>query len=185
MSKILSIFAIVTLTINAFASPSVKKLGAKPAVVSAESTAVAPVPARSAAKNTAIPMAAKVTKASLNKNAAKAESARFPSFTKKIIEPTTPGGTSSGGTSSGGNTGQTMSTAALTEKLNNTVQRVENLESRNVVTDVNTTTSGNYVTNVVMDGNKLNVTKSNLLLAPVRNSAGQNVSGDAEIWIIK
>ena len=45
--------------------------------------------------------------------------------------------------------------------------------------------SGNYVTDVSVNGNKLNVTKTHLLYAPVRNANSDTITGDAEIWIVK
>ena len=66
-------------------------------------------------------------------------------------------------------------------------EKVEVLESQsaNTVTDVVEYGSGPYVNEVTKEGNKLNVTKTNLLYAPVRNASGTTVSGNAEIWIIK
>ena len=53
------------------------------------------------------------------------------------------------------------------------------------VTEVVEKGSGNYVTDVEAEGNKLNVTKTSLLYAPVRNGSDETIRGNAEIWVIK
>lgn len=79
-------------------------------------------------------------------------------------------------------------TSGVTEdKLNEVVERIENLETQNenAITDVVENESGTYVTDVAVDGNKLSVNKTRLLYAPVRNGNSEEISGDAEIWIVK
>jgi len=54
------------------------------------------------------------------------------------------------------------------------------------VTDVVTSGTGNYVTDVSMRGdNKLGVTKTNLLYAPVRRGSNNAVVDTVEIWVVK
>lgn len=54
------------------------------------------------------------------------------------------------------------------------------------ITDVVTTGSGNYVTEVAMRGdNKLGVAKTNLLYAPVRRGTSDAIVDTVEIWIVK
>jgi len=53
------------------------------------------------------------------------------------------------------------------------------------VTEVVEKKSGNYVTDVEVEGNKINVTKTRLLYAPVRNGSDETIRGNAEIWVIK
>ena len=66
--------------------------------------------------------------------------------------------------------------------------RVEALEQQNAnaITDVVETGTGNYVSDVTVGSNhKLNVSKTRLLYAPVRNEGSSNVVSDAEIWIVR
>ena len=67
------------------------------------------------------------------------------------------------------------------------INRIAALEeiSENVITDVVETESGAYVTGVSVDGNKLNVNKSHALYAPIRNGSNGDISGTAEIWIVR
>jgi hypothetical protein len=52
--------------------------------------------------------------------------------------------------------------------------------------DVVESGTGNYVTDVSMRGdNKLGVTKTNLLYAPVRQGSSDTIVDTAEIWIVK
>ncbi len=73
------------------------------------------------------------------------------------------------------------------DKFNEIVERIETLETQNenAITDVVENESGTYVTDVAVDGNKLSVNKTRLLYAPVRNGNSEEISGDAEIWIVK
>lgn len=79
-----------------------------------------------------------------------------------------------------------VGTAGVSEEsLNAVINRVEALESKtdNVITDVNETSSGNYVTDVTADGNTLNVTKTNSLYVPVKD--GNSVVDNVEIWMVR
>ena len=79
-----------------------------------------------------------------------------------------------------------VGTAGVSEEsLNAVINRVETLESKtdNVITDVNETSSGNYVTDVTADGNTLNVTKTNSLYVPVKD--GNSVVDNVEIWMVR
>lgn len=99
----------------------------------------------------------------------------------KIITPTgggttiTPGGDST-------TPKPTENVADLTEIQ----ERLDAIQAQtdNMITDVESN-DGNYVTDIAVDGNKLNVNKTNLLYAPVRNSSGDTITGEAEIWIVK
>jgi len=54
------------------------------------------------------------------------------------------------------------------------------------ITDVVTSGTGHYVTEVAMRGdNKLGVTKTNLLYAPVRRASSDAVVDTVEIWVVK
>lgn len=73
------------------------------------------------------------------------------------------------------------------EEITNIKDRIEGLEAQvqNGVTDVVESGTGTYVTEVSADGNKLRVEKTRLLYAPVRGVGSENITGDAEIWIVK
>lgn len=81
----------------------------------------------------------------------------------------------------------TNSTNELSGRLDTIEADVQTLQeqSANVITDVVETGQGHYVTDVSADGNQLNVTKTNLLYAPVREGNSESVTGEAEIWIIR
>ncbi len=84
--------------------------------------------------------------------------------------------------------GSNPATSGISEdKLNEIVERIENLETQNenAITDVVENESGTYVTDVAVEGNKLSVNKTRLLRAPIRNANGDDLPGDAEIWIVK
>ncbi len=70
-------------------------------------------------------------------------------------------------------------TQDLTEIINSIQEKTDNM-----ITDV-VSNAGTYVTDVAVDGNTLNVNKTRLLYAPVRNSSGDTITGEAEIWIVK
>lgn len=67
------------------------------------------------------------------------------------------------------------------------VNRIEVLEERteNIITDVVESESGTYITDVSVDGNKLNVNKTRTLYAPIRSGTNGNITGEVEIWIVK
>ena len=178
--KILVLFAIVSLSANAFAVPSVKKLGkntglsvAKP-VVTEKNTSSSNVQSKA--------VTAKVATTPTIKATANPDQTRFPAITvgksfKTVKTPTlTPNVPS---------TNQPVNTGVSEQELDAITQRVEALESQNVINDVSESGSGNYVTDVSVNGNKLNVTKTHLLYAPVRNANSDTITGDAEIWIVK
>ena len=69
--------------------------------------------------------------------------------------------------------------------ITDVVERIETLEtkSENIITGVVENQAGNYVTDVAVSGDKINVHKTSSLYAPVRDSDSGNVSGNAEIWV--
>ena len=83
-----------------------------------------------------------------------------------------------GSTTPSGNT-NTQDLTDLSDRINLIQVRTENM-----ITDV-VSNAGTYVTDVTVDGNTLNVNKTRLLYAPVRNSSGDAITGEAEIWIVR
>lgn len=182
---LLSVFLVGITSNNAYAVPSVKKLGVNTSVTGAK-----PVVAKTAQKTetkTNNSRIGKVTKLSTVKpvtTKTTTDESRFPAISNvksfnvgKNIKPSALVNT----------TIQPSNTGVSEDTFNETVNRIEALEtkSENVINDVVETESGRYVTDVVADGNKLNVTKTSLLYAPVREGSGETVTGEAEIWIIK
>ncbi len=77
-------------------------------------------------------------------------------------------------------------TSATKEDLTELTDRVNALEEKtdSMIDDVRSS-EGTYVTDINVDGNKMNVTKTRLLYAPVRTGNNETITGDAEIWIVK
>lgn len=72
------------------------------------------------------------------------------------------------------------------ENFNRVVERIEALESQNPVTDVVQKGAGNYVSDVELgENNKLEVTKTKLLYAPVRRGSNDAIVDSVEIWVVK
>ena len=84
-----------------------------------------------------------------------------------------------------------VSTTTVTNDLSNRLdtmdENVQTLQeqSANVITNVVESEQGNYVTGVSANGNTLNVSKTNLLYAPIRDGESQDVTGEAEIWLVR
>ena len=81
----------------------------------------------------------------------------------------------------------TTVTNDLSDRLDVMDENVQTLQeqSANVITNVVESEQGNYVTGVSANGNTLNVSKTNLLYAPVRDGESQDVTGEAEIWLVR
>ena len=97
-----------------------------------------------------------------------------------------PGG-STGGSTGGNTSGNTggNSPSISSNDLVAITDRVSALEAQtdNMITDVEISESGNYVTDVSINGNKLNINKTREILVPVRT--GTTITSSAEVWIEK
>ena len=175
------------LVFNAVAAPSTALLSKnKPSVNITKPVAVAQKSQPLIKSNTARATQSLVASKSKTTDLSDA-SARFPSLK---IKSKAIGSNQSTNTNTGTNTGTStnpISGNVSDSALNSLVQRVELLETNNanVVTTVVENGSGPYVSDVQKGNNELNVTKTHLLYAPIKNASGQTVSGNAEIWIIK
>lgn len=174
---------------NAIAAPSTALLGKnKPSITVAKPAAVVQKNQPAVKSNTA--RVAKNLSASKSKSDSSDVSARFPVSIKQKSKST--GSTQNTNTNTGTNTGTGTSTKPISGSIsesdfNSLVQRVETLETKNTnaVTSVVESGSGPYVNAVTKENNELNVNKTHLLYAPVKNAGNESVSGNAEIWIIK
>ena len=171
-------FFVAVFSFNAVAASSIGLLGgkSKPNVNVAKTATI--TPKNQPAKKHNVARIAKDLESPNLKKLSSDDADRFPTIIKTISKPSTI------------NTNVAPKPVvgdASENSFNSLVQRVEVLESQsaNTVTDVVEYGSGPYVNEVTKEGNKLNVTKTNLLYAPVRNASGTTVSGNAEIWIIK
>ncbi|MCR4918140.1 MAG: hypothetical protein K5912_04345 [Alphaproteobacteria bacterium] len=81
----------------------------------------------------------------------------------------------------------TNSTNELSGRLDTIENNVQTLQAQtaNVITSVVDGEPGTYVTDVSANGNQLNVNKTRLLYAPVRQAESDNITGTAEIWLVK
>ena len=114
------------------------------------------------------------------------DSARLPALSKLKQPNKIPVANQNTGTNT--NTNTTPATTGVSQSaFDSLTQRVEALESKNTnaITDVVESGSGTYVNGVTKENNKLNVEKTHLLYAPVKNANGATLSGNAEIWIVK
>lgn len=162
---------------NVFAVPTVKQLGANVALNTEKPVAVvAPSTQKTGsltAKVATTPAAAKGT----------VQGARIPAITTiKTV-----------------NTGnikqniqeysQPVSSGVAKEAFNSLVTRIDALEEQiqnvNTVPTVVEESTGNYVTDVLTDGDALSVSKTSILYVPVRNAGNDSIVSDAEIWIEK
>ena len=113
-------------------------------------------------------------------------SVRFPALSKIKQPSKIPVANQNTGTNT--NTNTTPATTGVSQSaFNSLAQRVEALESKNTnaITDVVESGSGTYVNGVTKEDDKINVNKTNLLYAPIKNINGTTVPGNAEIWIVK
>ena len=186
IKKVMISLFIVGITQSVFAVPSVKMLGNNK-LNSANVKPVTNVPTKNTgikANNSRIGKITKLPTVKAVSTTASSDDARFPAISNvksfnvvKNIKPSAPVNTSV----------QPSNTGVSEDTFNETVNRIEDLENKtaNAVTDVVESEPGNYVTDIAVDGNKLNVTKTKLLYAPVRNGTNETITGDAEIWIVK
>lgn len=115
-------------------------------------------------------------------------SARLPALSKIKQPNKIPVANQNTSTNTNTNTNTSTTAAGVSQStFNSLVQRVEALESKktNAITDVVESGSGTYVNGVTKQDNKLNVEKTHLLRAPIKNASGTTLSGNAEIWIVK
>ena len=116
------------------------------------------------------------------------DSARLPALSKIKQPNKIPVANQNTSTNTNTNTNTSTAAAGVSQStFNSLAQRVEALESKNTnaITDVVESGSGTYVNGVTKEDDKINVNKTNLLYAPVKNANGATLSGNAEIWIVK
>lgn len=179
-------FFVMAFLFNAVATPSIGLLKQNKSNTNiAKTAAITPKKQPVATPNIARAIQNSNT-SNLNK-ASSAGSARLPALLGKI-----PLANQNTNTNTNTNVNTNTSTKPVTSGVsestfNSLVQRVEVLESKNenTIIDVVENGSGAYVNDVTKEGNKLNVTKTDILYAPVKNASGTTVPGNAEIWIIK
>ncbi len=174
---------------DAYAIPSVKNLGVNTTVAGTKPVVATPKKqsetkannSRIGKVNTKLSTAKPVSAATTDRS--KTDRSRAPSVTvgktlnvTKSIKSYVPG-----------NSSQPVASGVSEEVFDETVNRIEILEnkSENMINDVVETESGRYVTDVVADGNKLNVTKTSLLYVPIRGDSDENITDAAEMWIMK
>ncbi len=187
MVCLLSVLVIGITNNDAYAIPSVKNLGGN-AVVTGTKPVVATPKKQSETKvnNSRI---GKVTKLPTVKpvSAKTTNDSRLPGMivgktfnATKTIKTSVPGSTIN-------QPSQPVTPGVSEDMFNEAIERIDVLEnkSENMINDVVETESGRYVTNVAADGNKLNVTKTNLLYLPVREGSDKTVTDEAEMWVEK
>ncbi|MCQ2562511.1 MAG: hypothetical protein MJ158_02775 [Alphaproteobacteria bacterium] len=169
---ILGGFLIVGISANVFAVPTVRKLGgttantvkpnntAKTSVLSAKAAKVPATASKSAKSNTSAETVARMPTAHAIKKLGGS------SFVKK--------------------TSSTPTSGETDESITELKERVTVLEDRtnNIITEVEAT-EGNYINDINIDGNKLEVNKTRVLYAPVKKANGDTTADDAEIWIVR
>lgn len=166
---------------DANATPSVRQLGIN--VSNGTDKPVAAVLPSLPKTNPDVVRAAKVQVSEKDKD----EGARIPTKAFKnigVLKMSQSGGTP--GSSSGA--GQASASGVSLASFNEVVGRVQALESEshNAITGVTESGSGNYVSGVsVGNDKKLNVEKTRVLYAPVRNAGSDTIVSDAEIWLIR
>lgn len=180
LRKSIIFFAALTVSVScmdAFAVSSVRMLGTN-AAPSPEKT-VSVTPSLPAKANTALQ--AKSAKAPVVKNTVAEDSARLSGL--GVIKTINTAKVKQQAAQYSNNT--TPSSAGADEGLKARVEALEQ-QNANAITDVVETGTGNYVSDVTVGSNhKLNVSKTRLLYAPVRNDGSSNVVSDAEIWIVR
>lgn len=166
---------------SGMAVPSVKMLGNNASTVVKKANTATPKQTERR-PSTPASVKAKVATTPTIKTTTKTDQTRFPAITlgKSFSVAKVPVQTT---TASSIN--QPVNTGVSEQELNAMNQRIEALESQNGINDVVESEPGTYVTDVAADGNKLNVTKTQLLYAPVRNENNDTITGNAEIWIVK
>ena len=190
MFKYLLSFFIIGLSFNAVAAPSAGSLAKNEFTNISAAKIAAITPKRQSGIKTNVVKATQNLETPNVKMDTSNNVARFPMLSKmkqtnKISANTTNTNTTNTNTT---NTNTKPTSAGVsTDTFNSLVQRVEVLESQNAngITDVVEHGSGAFVNNVQKENNKLNVSKTHLLYAPVKTAGSETVSGSAEIWIIK
>ena len=177
-NRFLLFLCAVVISTNAFAVPSVKVLGNDKSEVSVAKPIVA-MPKLGINKTAVAKSEEKqATKTSLSR------AARMPSSNK--LSNLITGNKASKPSKPDSNTKPDVGDVSQGD-FDAIVNRIEVLEERteNIITDVVETESGAYVTDVSVDGNKLKVNKTRALYAPIRSGTNGNITGEAEIWIVK
>ena len=177
---------------NALAIPTVRKMGANVSTATQTSPSVVKsnkVSGATVAKSATTPAVRATIKPNTStKTSASVQTERFPAVSNfnSVLRSYKQGSGSNTGTTP---TPSTPVTSGVSESDFAAVEnRVTTLE-QNTVTEVTEETSEptsvNYVSGVSMEGNTLNVRKTNKLYAPVKSQNSNTTTGMAEIWIIK
>lgn len=176
-------FFVIGMSFNAVAVPSAGSLAKNKSNVTVAKTA-AITPKRQSGMKTSTVRATQNLEAQSVKTDSATAAARFPTLSK--IKQSNKNPINNTGTNTNTNTKPT-SVDVSADSFNSLVQRVEVLESQNAngITDVVEQGSGAFVNDIQKENNKLNVSKTHLLYAPVKTAGSETVSGNAEIWIIK
>lgn len=185
---LISVLVSAVLSVDAYAASVTKARAVQsPSVKSATAGAITPKKLSSDRSSVKLSNVANTkTKVSASNSA---DTARFPIVMNlKGTKVSYKGNNNTSGTTTP--TTNPVGTAGVSEEsLNAVINRVETLESKtnNVITNVNVDSnnshSGTYVTDVVADGNALNVTKTDSLYVPVKD--GNSVVDNVEIWMVR
>lgn len=182
LKKSIAFFAVLLIysgayAVEAYAAPSVRQLGTGVSSSGAEKI-ISVLPS--------LPKSNSEATIALKSRTAKEteDTARIPVLSsiktissERIKQPIISGGSVQPGTSGG------VSETAFNEVVGR-VQALET-ESQNAINGVTESGSGNYVSGVSVDNNKLNIEKTRVLYAPVRNEGSNTIVGDAEIWLVR
>jgi len=182
--KSILFFAALTIfaSVDAFAVASVKKLGTSNASLNtAKPTVVLPKAQVSASGSDVL--SARVAAAPAGKESAGDSNAARLSAGVNSIKTISTGKLTSIVTDGAG---QHSTTGVSQENFNRAIERIEALESQDSITDVVQKGAGNYVADVELgENNKLEVTKTKLLYAPVRRGSSDTIVDSVEIWVVK
>ena len=187
MVCLLSVLVIGITNNDAYAIPSVKNLGGnavvagiKPVVATPKKQSETKVNNSRIGKATKLPTVKPVSAKTTNDSRLPAMTVGKTFNATKTIKTSVTGSTMN-------QPSQPVTSGVSEDMFNEAIERIDVLEnkSENMINDVVETESGRYVTNVAADGNKLNVTKTNLLYLPVREGSDKTVTDEAEMWIEK
>lgn len=80
-------------------------------------------------------------------------------------------------------TPQQSASSSDIKKLSDKITELES-KTDNIITDV-VSNDGTYVSDIVIDGNKINVNKTDTLYIPVKMGSSERITDTAEIWIVR
>jgi len=166
--------------VDAFAAPSVKKLGTVAGGVSNAAKPVTVLPKQQASNPSNDSLQAKAAVVPVSKESVDGSFRLSGVNTMKTI---------STGKIAPVVSGQPVVSGVSAEEFNRAVDRIDALESQNILTGVERDgADGNYVTDVTTnaDGSIVKVKKTNLIVAPVRTASfNASTAEEGEIWLVK